>query len=245
MADGGDQRRSAEKTFAGVEGRLAMPSDYYMVLGVERGANLSQIKHAYRNAIKRYHPDRVGTGTGTDPDKFIAAREAYEVLSDLDRRRAYDAAQSREGIPVRLTDVRKTLRRRRKAWHALRETQSATDDFFEGSVPGFYRKRFRRPSVPKDLYMEVVLTPDEAMRGGIFPVAVPVVVPCPDCGQSGWGEGFFCSACRGYGALRAKREFNLTIPPDVPDGTAVELLLTDLGLPGVRLFIELRVSLHP
>jgi len=220
-----------------------MPSDYYMVLGVERGADMSRIKHAYRNAIKRYHPD--GTGTGTDADKFMAAQEAYEVLSDRDRRRAYDAALKREGIPVRITDLRETVRKRRQAWDELRETRTFMDEFFGGLVPGFYRRRFRRPSSPKDLFMEVVLTPEEAIQGGVFPVAVPVFEPCTECDQWGRQSNFFCPACRGYGAVRSRREFNLTIPPNIQHETSAEVSLDDLGLPGVRLLIDVRVRAHP
>jgi molecular chaperone DnaJ len=51
-----------------------MPRDYYIVLGIDQGASLSEIKKAYRNAIKRYHPDKIGKST--DPHKFMAAREA-------------------------------------------------------------------------------------------------------------------------------------------------------------------------
>ena len=65
-----------------------MPRDYYIVLGIEQGASLSEIKKAYRNAIKRYHPDKIGESA--DPQKFRAAREAYEVLSDPKKRRQYD-----------------------------------------------------------------------------------------------------------------------------------------------------------
>jgi len=220
-----------------------MPRDYYMLLGVERGADLSQIKHAYRNAIKRYHPDRFGAGT--DADKFMAAREAYETLSDRNRRRAYDAKLNRDGIPIRITDVRETIRRRRRAWDELRETRSSLDDFFEGLMPGFYRQRSRRSSIPKDLYMEVVLTPDEALRGGIFRVAVPVMEPCSSCDQSGWQSGFYCPACLGYGSVRSRREFDLAVPPDVQPNTSVEVSLSDLGLPGVRLMIDVLVEVYP
>lgn len=220
-----------------------MPRDYYMVLGVERGADLTQIKRAYRSAIKRYHPDCFGGGT--DPDKFRAAREAYEVLSDRNRRRDYDAQLHREGIPARTTDVRETIRRRRRAWEELRETRSFLDEVFEGLVPGFYRKRFRHPSIPKDLYMEVVLTPDEALRGGTFPVAVPVMEPCPHCSQSGWQAGFYCPACLGCGAVRSRREFDLAVPPGVQPNTSVDISLADLGLPGVRLMIDVLVKANP
>ena len=221
-----------------------MPRDYYMVLGVERGANMSQIKHAYRSAIKRYHPDRFGTGT--DPNKFMAAQEAYEVLSDRDRRRAYDAELRPTGIPVHLTHARETIRRRRERWNALRETRSPLDDFFEGIVPGFFSGPYgRRPAIPKDLYMEVVLTPEEALHGGIFPVAVPVFESCRDCSQNDWPPYFYCPKCRGYGAVRSRRTFDLTIPPGVADGTSAEVPLVAMGLPGLRLYVHVRVEPAP
>mgnify|MGYP000326080981 CR=1 FL=1 len=65
-----------------------MPRDYYIVLGIQQGASSSEIKKAYRNAIKRYHPDKIGESA--DPQKFRAAREAYEVLSDPEKRQRYD-----------------------------------------------------------------------------------------------------------------------------------------------------------
>jgi molecular chaperone DnaJ len=219
-----------------------MPRNYYMVLGVERGADLSQIKRAYRSAIKRYHPDRFGTDT--DPDKFMAAQEAYEVLSDIDRRRAYDAELRREGIPVHLTRIQRTAARQRREWRKLRETASPLDDFFEGLVPGFYSRHPRRASMSKDLYMEVVLTPEEARRGGVFPVAVPVLQACPDC-RKGGGWVFFCPTCGGRGAVQERREFSLAIPPEVADGTSAAVPLADIGLTDARLHIDVRVRALP
>lgn len=219
-----------------------MPIDYYLVLGIKRGANQSQIKRAYRKAIKRYHPDMVGIGT--DPDKFIEAREAYEILSDIDRRRAYDAELKRQGVPIRITNIEETIGRRTAAWEELRGVSSFMDEFFEGFVPGLYRRRPRGHSIHKDLYLEVVLTPEEAQRGGIFPVTVPVMEPCPECRQSGWLDDFFCPSCMGHGAVKANREFKLTFPPNTQDG-AVEAVLDGMGLKGARLFIDVRVRANP
>jgi len=219
-----------------------MPRDFYMVLGVERGEDLSHIKHAYRSAIKRYHPDCFDTGT--DADKFRAAQEAYEVLSDTERRRAHDAELRREGIPVHVTRVQRATQSRRRTWHDLRESASVLDDFFEGLVPGFYGRRTRRTTMSKDLFMEVVLTPEEACRGGLFPVAVPVLQACPDCRQeSGWVLS--CPTCGGRGAVQERREFDLAIPPDVADGTSAVVPLDEIGLAGVRLHIDVRVRTQP
>ena len=76
---------------------------------------------------------------------------------------------------------------------------SATDDFFEGFLPGFFdvdKGRIRG----KDLYFEAILSPGEAVEGGLFPITVPVIEPCPKCGKTGAWENFFCPVCSGYGA---------------------------------------------
>ena len=215
-----------------------MPRDYYIVLGVDRGADQPQIKSAYRDAIKRHHPDMVGS---LNAGKFIEAREAYEVLSDIDKRRAYDAKLFRQEIPPRKKYPEKTIDQRTSAWHAFRGMPSMMDDFFEGFVPGFYRNRSPARSPNKDLYMEILLSPEEAQRGGIFPVTLPVWEPCPECGQSGWWDEFDCPACLGNGAVESIREFKLAIPPHTQHGTTVKVPMYGIGLEGVGLMIDVQV----
>lgn len=218
-----------------------MPGNYYMLLGIERGAGLPQIKRAYRRAIKRYHPDR--GGSGTDADKFRAAREAYEVLSDHDRRRAYDAELRREGIPVEITNTREAVRSCRNAWRAGGHTVSLLDTLFEGLVPGIHRQGLPPHKAPGDLYMEVVLTPEEAQRGGTYPITIAVPRPCPRWHRRAGGM-LFCPTCRGRGTVSVRREFNLVIPPDVANGASTAVSLGPVGLQGVRLVIDIRVATH-
>ena len=67
--------------------------DHYEVLEVERGASADEIKSAWRTAQKRWHPDR-NPGDASAEDRFKEASEAYEVLSDEDKRRIYDLGVS-------------------------------------------------------------------------------------------------------------------------------------------------------
>jgi molecular chaperone DnaJ len=218
-----------------------MPRDYYIVLGIERGADPSQIKRAYRSAIKRYHPD---TADGdTSPRKFREAREAYEVLSDTDRRRAYDAQLNHRQIPVNAHRLNKMIRRRAAAREAFTARPSLLDAFFEGQVAGLYPRRPAVLPAHRDLYMEIMLSPQEARHGGIFPVTVPVAEPCPDCIEAGgWWESFMCRTCRGRGAVRAAREFRLTVPPDIRHGTRAEVPMDGLGLAGVHLVVDVLIE---
>jgi hypothetical protein len=67
--------------------------DYYTCLGVTKNAGYPEIKSAYRKLAKQYHPDRIQNPIPGDQDRFAQIAEAYSVLSDLNRRRAYDASQ--------------------------------------------------------------------------------------------------------------------------------------------------------
>jgi molecular chaperone DnaJ len=215
-----------------------MPGDYYIVLGIERGADPTQIKRAYRKAIKRHHPDMVGGSNNARA--FRQAREAYEVLSDTAKRRVYDAELSRQNIPIRITNPEAVIAAHTARWHELRGRPSILDEFFEGLVPGFYGNLSSRPG-NQDLYLEVLLTPAEARQGGVFPVTVPVRARCPDCRSNGWWDGFYCPTCLGYGAVKSTREFNLTIPPDTRHGTTVEVSMDGIGLTGVKLIIDVQI----
>ncbi|MCH2663976.1 DnaJ domain-containing protein, partial [bacterium] len=66
-----------------------MPRDYYEVLGLERGASEDDIKKSYRKLALKYHPDR-NPGDEQAEASFKEAAEAYEVLSDAQKRRTYD-----------------------------------------------------------------------------------------------------------------------------------------------------------
>jgi len=68
---------------------MADKRDYYEVLGVDRGADESAIKSAYRKLAKKYHPD-VNPGDKEAEKKFKEATEAYGILSDPEKRRQYD-----------------------------------------------------------------------------------------------------------------------------------------------------------
>jgi hypothetical protein len=116
-----------------------------------------------------------------------------------------------------------------------------TDDFFEGFLPGLFDVDKGRVK-DKDLYFEAVLSPREAAEGGLFPVMVPVVEPCPRCSKTGFWEDFFCPVCSGYGRVRSEREFSLSVPPHVKNGTEIRLSMEDIGLRGAYLNILVLVD---
>ena len=215
-----------------------MAKNYYVTLGISRGANLSQIKRAYRRIAKKVHPD---TTQSIDAQKFRDAREAYETLVDEDTRRQYDATLKSHPTPVRITSVTDQIKQRSAAIEKMTRFESFMDEFFEGFVPGFFHKeRFRPPK--KDLYYEVILSPREAMHGGLFPIKVPVFEYCPRCHKTGLMESFLCPVCDGGGYRQAEREFSLSIPPRTIHGREATISLEDIGLPHTNLFVRVHVD---
>jgi molecular chaperone DnaJ len=218
-----------------------MPRDYYIVLGVNRGANLNKIKKAYRAVIKKYHPDITRTKESTA--RFLEIKKAYETLSDEEKRKRYDEELAEKVSKLKISRVPETIIERRRTFFDETEKifSSFTDDFFEGFLPGFFDKDKGRIRA-KDLYFEAVLSPREALEGGLFPVTVPVIEPCPRCSKTGYYEDFFCPVCSGYGRVRSEREFSLSIPPNVKHGTEIRLSMEDIGLRGAYLNILIRID---
>ncbi len=210
-----------------------MPKDYYVVLGVSRGANLNQIKRAYRRIAKQSHPDLTQSESS---DKFREVIEAYETLADEERRRRYDA-MLKQRLPVRsVTKVPRTVSRKITVFDEMDRFRSFVDEFFEGFLPGFYTKE-RGRSPEKDLFYEIILSPQEARQGGLFPITAPVIEPCPRCGVLEIWDQFFCQECSGNGTVNSHREFSLAIPPNTKHGTQQAISLEDIGLKNTMLNI--------
>jgi molecular chaperone DnaJ len=214
-----------------------MPKDYYIILGVSKNAELSKIKKAYRRAVKRFHPDV--NRSLEDTEKFLEIREAYETLGNEEKRRSYDKTLARHDSAFRVTRVPSIIRKRTSLFDDLDGFRSSADDFFSGFLPGFFDRERR---VRKALYLDLALSPREAAEGGLYPITVPVIEPCPGCAQSGFGEDFFCPQCRGYGRIRTQREFSLSVPPHVRHGTETTLSLEDIGHKGSALIITVVID---
>jgi DnaJ-class molecular chaperone len=93
------------------------------------------------------------------------------------------------------------------------------------------------------LYFEIILSPTEALRGGLFPIQFPVIEHCSACSGCGQRGNLVCRYCDGNGVIQSEREFSLSIPPRTTHGTRVTLSMEDIGLRGVDL--HLLISIDP
>lgn len=214
-----------------------MPKDYYIVLGVSRGADLKKIKQAYRREVKKYHPDAYRADES--PERFLEIKEAYDTLSDEAKRRDYDRDLEREGSLLRISRASEIITERRTVFDTTDTFASFVDEFFSGVLPGFFDRSIGKQ---KNLYLDIILSPVEARNGGLYPLTVPAVEPCPRCTRTGVWEDFFCPVCYGYGRIQAKREFSLSIPPHIQHGTEMTLSLEDIGLRGIYLNVTVLIN---
>jgi molecular chaperone DnaJ len=168
-----------------------MPRDYYEVLGVARGASETEIKKAFRRLARELHPD-----VNREPDaeeRFKEAAEAYEVLSDAERRRTYDA-YGHEGL--------------RSGGYDPGAGFGSIDDIFQaffGSGFGFGGGG-RRAAAGGDVAVEVEVELAEVASGVRREVTYEVVDTCERCHGNGAEPGTpisTCERCGGSGELRA------------------------------------------
>lgn len=227
-------------------------ADYYDLLGASRDASAEELKKAYRKRAMAYHPDR-------NPDdkeaerKFKEISEAYGVLSDAEKRAAYDrfghAAFEGRGAGPGDFDFRSSF-------------ADVFDDLFGEFMGGARRSGRREAARGADLRYNMEITLEEAFAGKQAKIRVPGTVTCDSCGGGGARagtrptacgtcggtgkvraqQGFFtiertcptcrgggqviadpCPDCRGTGRVQREKSLSVNVPPGVEDGTRIRL----------------------
>ncbi len=173
---------------------MATELDYYTVLGVERAATDADIKKAFRKLAQQWHPD-VNTEAGAQ-ERFKEINEAYQVLSDPQRRQTYDmfgkaglGGDGGAGFDP----------------NAFGSFSDIFDAFFGGAAAGGRRAH---PTAGSDLRYDLRITFEEAVRGTDKEIEFPVYGRCETCEGSGAKPGtqpVACDNCGGRGEIRTTR----------------------------------------
>jgi molecular chaperone DnaJ len=173
-----------------------VPQDYYELLGVERGASETEIKKAFRRLARELHPD-VNKHDPDAEEKFKAAAEAYEVLSDPERRQTYDAF-GHDGL-------------RSGGWSPRSSGFGSVEDIFQAFFGGGGGSPFgdmfgsRGRAGGADVAAEVQISLAEVVTGAKREVAFEAVQACEHCRGNGAEPGTpirTCEECGGAGQLR-------------------------------------------
>jgi molecular chaperone DnaJ len=225
--------------------------DYYNILGVSRDATQEEIKRAYRRLALKYHPDR-NPGNKEAEEKFKEISEAYEVLSDPEKRAIYDAygysglkSSGYRGFED-ISDIFKTF-------------SDIFEEFFDFS---FEEKVHTRPRDGADLSYEIVLDFEDLFQDKKLKLEIEKFEVCDFCkglgydpekgvkicevckgtGRVTYTEGFFrisytcpdckgkgkayiahCEKCKGSGKVWKKKELEVVIPAGIEDGSILRI----------------------
>ena len=178
-----------------------MKRDYYEILGVSKGASADEIKKAYRKVAMQYHPDR-NPGDKASEEKFKEAAEAYEVLSDADKKAKYDrfghqafgpgmggggarGASNMEDIFSQFGDV-------------------FGDDAFGSFFGGGGQGRQRRSSQGQDIETNIDISFEDAIFGTEVKLSLNILSKCDHCKGETVEPGYSlktCSQCEGSGQV--------------------------------------------
>jgi molecular chaperone DnaJ len=182
--------------------------DFYEVLGIKKTATQDEVKKAYRKLARKYHPD-------TNPDdpkaeeRFKEVSTAYEVLSDPEKRKQYDAGPSIfGGQGPRGPQYSDSGGRGGQPFGA--DFSDLFGNLFGGRFSGGGRRREPAPQKGQDISVPVTLSFDDAMKGVTTKISVPKTVVCPTCGGSGAAPGTkptVCPECQGRGVTAQNQGF--------------------------------------
>jgi molecular chaperone DnaJ len=181
-----------------------MPRDYYEVLGVAKDATSDEIKSAYRKLAKQYHPDVSQEAKETAEAKFKEISEAYEVLSDSEKRSIYDQ-YGHAGVNQQFSNGG-------FSWDDFTHYNDISDIFGDifGSMFGGGRRQSRSANSPRSgesLRYDAEIDLSDVLNGKSIEVSVPHTSNCPDCHGTGGKDGnvHTCRQCGGTGQVQTVR----------------------------------------
>lgn len=206
--------------------------DYYAVLGVKKDAPAEEIKYAYRRLAKKHHPDlHPEQDKAKATNTFKVINEAYEVLSDPQKKSKYDQI----GPDWRPREESGPPTSGGKAPHEFRrgEGENSFDgfsSFFESLFggeggPEFARGQPARQGARKgpDVEAELPLSLEDSVLGGDKNLSLKAAIACPFCRRTGRQGNRFCPNCAGVGETRQDRTITVHLPKGTRDGMKLRL----------------------
>ena len=218
--------------------------DLYKILNVNYDADMVEIKAAYRKLVRMYHPDVAGKNA--DEKKFKEVQEAYEVLSDKEKRRKYDivhgyykerlkkdAEKTRQEAKIKYNDFIKKTKSKSQNNNINNSNKKEEKENFSKSInealDNLFNNQMKKaaPIAPpvngEDIKTDVTISVIESMFGTSRKVNILHTEPCPSCKSHKFINGTQCEVCNGTGQIQNHKKINVKIPKGVKQGAKVRI----------------------
>jgi DnaJ-class molecular chaperone len=223
-----------------------MKMDLYSLLGLESDASVDLIESAYRELVSRLSPDLLDQ----DRNLLLRIQMAYSRLMAPRRRKAYDdvlpEAKKPLGPPPKKT-VEKLAPEKTvdlgevSLIHSFQKIQPSFEQLFDRLWSNFTLLNRPKAETIESLNVEILLSPEEALRGGQVRVLIPGQFECPTCEGHGGVGRFECWRCNGRGVVAGEYPLLVSFPGEISE-YLVEIPLDRFGIRNFYLKVYFRVS---
>ena len=223
-----------------------MKRDLYSLLGLESDASMDLIESAYREFVSKLYPDRLEH----DREIFLRIQKAYSTLTNAERRKAYDEALRGREKPLNVTQKtpveslapEKTMDLGEVSLtHSFQTIQPSFEQLFDRLWSNFTFLTRPKAETIKSLNVEILLSPEEALRGGQVRVLIPSQFQCPTCDGRGGVGPFECWRCEGGGIVAGEYPVLVSFPAGISE-YVVEIPLDRFDIQNFYLKVYFRVS---
>lgn len=229
-----------------------MTKDYYKILGITEFETAENIKNAYRKLARKWHPDVAGNSNDVI-ERFKEINEAYQILSDKNKKAEYDRARSFYQYAHSTKQTSTNQEQKKGPTHDSntdkRGIRFSWEEFINKKQyeQNYTKKEEKKvPRNGENIYTDIEISIFDAMSGATKTINMLQSTPCPKCNGRKFNNGTICSHCSGKGIFTNYKKFSVKIPAGVKNNSKIRLAGEgELGLNGGRngdLYITIHIA---
>lgn len=218
---------------------LSSEKNLYEILEIPSTASTTAIKSAYRRLARKYHPD-LNSGDTHCIKKFKEITEAYEILSDTEKKKNYDLLRGfyNNASQARRSEANKAYQQANQSEKQEQEKEHKPNpnftNVFNDILEGFksttsssrnttYKTKQVRPERGNDVYTDIIISFTEALQGTSRTLNILHTEICPNCEGRPFLNGGKCPICKGLGEQSIHKKLTVKIPANVKNGSKIRI----------------------